>query len=119
MHRMNFAMLLALGACSTLPATPGQSVYAMSVSYQGALTTALAYERLPDCAGATAPPLCSRAELRQRIASAVDHADPLVRAAEAAARATNPSATALTNALAAATVAVSQLAALSTTLTVK
>jgi hypothetical protein len=117
------ALAASLAACSTpaippAPTTPAQAVYELTATYQGALTVALTYDRLPTCAVGV-PPACAMQANRTAIKHAVDRADPLVLAAQTIARATSPDASALSNALSAAGAAVGQLTAITTALKVK
>lgn len=79
------ALCLGLTACTTLPTSPAQSVYAMKTTYAGALSIAVAYKRLPDCAKTNAK-LCSRAAVVADLQSADKTAFVAMEAAEDAVR---------------------------------
>lgn len=120
MKHLILASCVALAACGSVPPapkTPAQAVYELTAAYAGALTVAVAYDRLPPCPAAS--PVCSTVANKAAIKAAVDRADPLVTSAQTIARATSPDATALANALTAAVAAVGQLSTITIALRTK
>lgn len=79
-------MIAALSACSTVPETPQQTVFAIKGSYIAGLQTAVAYKKLPECK-AGGPSLCSDKAVVEKIIKADDVAAPALDAAEKAVRA--------------------------------
>lgn len=110
-------MFALLAACSTAPQSPAQSVYAVQGNYAAALTIAVAYKQLPDCA-TTAATLCSKPDIVARLQKADDVAYPALQAAQNIVRQPNAGANA-TTAIFAAQQAVAALTAITSTLTVK
>lgn len=117
MKRFAAGLLLLLAACSTTPQSPAQAVYAVHGNYAAALTIAVAYKQLPDCATTTAV-LCSKKEIVTRLQQADDRAFPLLQAAQNTVRISGSGANVQT-AIFAAEQAVSALSAITATLTVK
>ena len=114
------ASCVALAACGSVPPapkTPAQAAYELTAAYAGALTVAVAYDRLPPCPAAS--PVCSTVANKAAIKAAVDRADPLVTSAQVIARATSPDASAVSNAIVAAVAAVGQLSTITTSLRIK
>ena len=107
----------ALTACSTTPKTAAQTVFALEASYDAALDIAVTYATLPRCAPG-APPVCSDAAAVRRVNEAAHLAWAAIRAAQALARTARPDVTALTNARAAAELALATLTALTAPLKV-
>lgn len=113
------AGLLGLAGCGTgsTPQTPAQAAFAIRATYNGAMTVATAYDKLPPCVGPLV--ICSQQAVKTQIKVAVDTADPLIAAEEAIALSIKPDATALANAIAAANAALNNLTAITTVLRIK
>lgn len=79
------AAILALGACTTLPKTPAQTVYAVEGNYTAALTVKVAYKNLPACGGAAL--VCSDPAVVAKLQVADDAAYAAIMAAEGLVRA--------------------------------
>jgi hypothetical protein len=78
-------LLVACNACTTMPTTPAQAVFAAKTQYAAALTVAVAYKRLPRCTVATPP--CSDLTIVTRLQKADDAASALLDGAEITVRA--------------------------------
>jgi len=116
-------LMMTLASCNNVlppaPKTAGQAAFEVTATYAGALAIVVAYDKLPTCTKPVTAPLCATQVNRHAAAVAVNKADPVVRSMTVIARATNPDATALANAVSAATAAVGELSAFATTLKVK
>ena len=75
---------LVLPGCATTPETPQQAVFAAKAGYATALTAAVAYKNLPDCAKAPAP--CSDRVMVAQVRKADDVAIAALDASESAVR---------------------------------
>lgn len=118
MKRLFAGLIFALlAACSTTPQSPAQAVYAVQGNYAAALTIAVAYKSLPDCAATTAV-LCKKADIVGKLQKADDAAYPALQAAQNIVRQPNAGANAQT-AIFAAEQAVSALTSITSTLQVK
>lgn len=87
MSRRLKGLLLAVGltaACSTLPRTPAQIVYAIKSEYAADLAIAAAYHDLPTCP--SAPMLCKDPTTMVRIQAAALAANATLKVAEDAVR---------------------------------
>lgn len=109
--------LTGCGASAPTPKTPAQVAYEITATYQGALVTAVAYDRLPLCP--VSAPVCGTQATRTAIKVAVDQAYPAVTALQSVARSVNPDAAALTNAANAAEAALAALINITATLRTK
>ena len=104
--------------CAVAPQTPAQAVYATQGAYASALTIAVAYKQLPDCARPPTPKLCSDRATVVKLQEADDKAYAALQAAQTLVR--NPNAGFnLQTAIAAANAAVGLLTQITTTLPVK
>lgn len=86
MSRRLKGLLLAVGltaACSTLPRTPAQTVYAIKSEFAADLALAAAYHDLPNC---PALPLCKDPTTMVRIQAAALAANATLKVAEDAVR---------------------------------
>ena len=77
------AVLFLLAACAT-PQTPQQAVFEVKNAYAAALTVAVAYKRLPDCAQKALP--CSDKVVVMQLQKADNVASAALDAAEHAVR---------------------------------
>lgn len=110
-------MFALLAACSTTPQSPAQAVYAIHGDYAAALTIAVTYKKLPDCA-TTQAVICSKPEIVARLQAADDKAFPLLQAAQNTVRLSGAGAN-IDTAIFAAQQAVSALTAITSTLKVQ
>jgi len=117
MKFLAIALAFLVGACTTMPATPAQSIYAAHAAYASVLTAAVAYESLPECNGRVAP--CKNALMVETIRKADDVAYASLLAAQVAARTPGITSDRLNLAVIAATSAVATLQAVVNSLEVK
>ena len=112
-----FAAILA--ACSSIntPTTPAQTIYQAESDYNAAATIVVAYKALPLCAPAS-PPLCSKADVVDKLKQADTVAYNALVAAENVARTPGAGANAATAQLAAQQ-AIAALTTITATLAVK
>ena len=106
------AACVALSACGNMPApkTPAQAMFEVEATYAAALDIIVACYSVPACS----PP-----SVRVVVRPVVDRTRVLIAAAETIARAINPDASAVSNAIAAAVAAVGELSAITKTMGVK
>lgn len=76
-----FVSLLLVFGCAVAPTSPAQAVFIAKQDYAVALTTAVAYKRLPPCTG-TSTVVCSDLHLVDQIQKADDAAYALLNGAE-------------------------------------
>jgi hypothetical protein len=74
------ALAFTIAACTTVPTSPAQSVYAMHSKYAAALQIAIAYKNLPLCT--TGVKLCSKPEVVVKLQAADEVAFPAITAAQ-------------------------------------
>lgn len=112
------AITALLVACAVTPQTPAQAVYATQGAYASALTIAVAYKQLPDCARPTAPKLCSDRAVVTKLQDADDKAYAALQTAQTLVRSPNAGFN-LQTAIAAANAAVGLLTQITANLPVK
>jgi hypothetical protein len=118
MKRIIATLFLAIiAACTTAPKTPAQTVFLIESDYAAALTIAVQYKALPDCAIAQSV-ICSKLDVVAKIQKADDVAYPLLQAAQKVVRVEGAGANAQT-AVMAAQQAVAALTSITQTLQVK
>lgn len=113
-------MALLLAACSTVPQTPVQTVYAATATYAAALSVAVKYKQLPPCADAvTHSPICSRAETVAELREADGKAFAALSAAQVAVRTPDIGTTAIERTVSAANRAIAVFSAVTASLGAK
>ena len=114
MKRLLLVFLITLAGCAQVgiqgAATPAQGVFAAKQGYQAALTAAVAYRRLPDCARAAQP--CSDKAVVAQLQRADNVTAAALDAAESAVRSPGFGRSVLDSALAAANSALSAFVAI-------
>lgn len=112
------ALALFIASCTTVPQDPAQAVFAASSAYAGALSVAVAYKKLQDCAQPAKPVPCSDAAVVAELQRADDVAYFALAAAQKVARTPGAGANVAT-ALNTATQAIAAFTAITTRLSTK
>lgn len=105
-----------IGACTTTPQNPEQTIYQMTSNYNAAATVVIAYKALPPCPAATV--ICSRADVIAKLKAADTVAYNALVAAENTVRSPGAGANAATAQIAAQQ-AIAALTAITSTLQTK
>lgn len=110
------ALLSSCASFSLTDSTPAQKVFAATQVYNAALSAAVAYKKLPSCAQAQKPILCSDAAVVATLQKADNVAFEALKSAQTVVRSTGASTSALSTAVAWATEAASAFSKITTAL---
>jgi ABC-type uncharacterized transport system auxiliary subunit len=112
-----FAALLS--ACSSIPESPAQKVFAATSAYNAALSAAVAYKKLPACGQTASPTLCSDKGVVATVQKADNVAFEALKSAQTVVRQTGQTETSLQTAVRWATEAIAAFSRVVETLGVK